>query len=135
MLQTPVRIFAAAVLVLALASITIAQSQTASQFYTTYRDAFDKATSVDDLVPYLSKPMKEQVEATPAADRSKMFEMMKMMGTITEMKIVKEAKTADGATLTVEALDPDKKKTTGTVQVVKEGDEWKLGTESWSAGS
>jgi hypothetical protein len=134
MSQTPVRIFAAAALSLALAGIVFAQTQTASQFYTKYRDAFDKATTIDDLLPYLSKPMKAQVEATPAGDRDKMFEMMKMMGAITEMKIVKEARSTDGATLTVEALDPDKKKTTGTVQVVKEGDEWKLGTESWSSG-
>jgi hypothetical protein len=132
--QTPVRILAAATLALALAVAAFAQTQTASQFYTKYRDAFDKATSIDDLVPYLSKPMKAQVEATPAADRSKMFEMMKMMGAITDMKILKETRSADGATLTVEALDPDKKKTTGTVQVVKEDGEWKLGTESWSSG-
>jgi hypothetical protein len=132
--QTPVRILAAAALVLALAGTTFAQTQTAAQFYTKYRDAFDKASSIDDLMPYLSKPMKAQVEATPAADRAKMFEMMKMMGAITDMKILKETKSADGATLTIEALDPDKKKTTGTVQVVKEGDEWKLGTENWSSG-
>jgi hypothetical protein len=134
MLHTPVRVLAAAAVILALAAATFAQTQTASQFYANYREAFDRATSVDDLLPYMSKPMKAQVENTPASDRAKMFEMIKTMGAITDMKIVKEARSADGATLTVEALDPDKKKTVGTVQIVKEGDEWKLGTESWSSG-
>jgi hypothetical protein len=134
MLQTPVRILAAVGLVLALAGSTFAQTETASQFYAKYRQAFDRATTVDDLLPYMSKPMKAQVENTPAADRAKMFEMIKAVGAITDMRIVKETRSADGATLTIEALDPDKKKTTGTVQVVNEGGEWKLGTESWSSG-
>ena len=63
-----------------------------------------------------------------------MFEMIKMMGDITNIKVVKETATKTGATLNVEALDPDKKKTTGTVQIVKEGTAWKVGKESWSSG-
>ncbi len=39
----------------------------------------------------------------------------------------------NGATLTVDALDPDKAKTTGTIEVVKEGTAWKLGKESWKS--
>ena len=112
-----------------------AQTKTASQFYMDYRTAFDKATKIDDVLPYMSKQRADQVAATPADERAKMFEMIKMMGTLTEVKIVKEAKTAEGATLTVEALDPDKKKTTGTVKIIKEGGGWKLDEESWSSSS
>lgn len=122
---------AAAVLVSSLA----AQSKTASQFYMDYRVAFDKATKIDDVLPYMSKQRVDQVDATPADERAKMFEMIKMMGTLTEVKVLKEAKSADGATLTVEALDPDKKKTTGTIKVIKEGDAWKIDGESWSSSS
>jgi Domain of unknown function (DUF4878) len=112
-----------------------AQSKTASQFYIDYRAAFDKATKIDDVLPYMSKQRADQVAATPADERAKMFEMIKMIGAITEVKILKETKTAEGATLTVEALDPDKKKTTGTVKLVKEGGAWKLDGESWSSSS
>ena len=122
---------AAAVLVSSLA----AQSKTASQFYMDYRTAFDKASKIDDVLPYMSKQRADQVAATPADERAKMFEMIKMMGAITDVMILKEAKTAEGATLTVEALDPDKKKTTGTVKVIKEGGAWKLDGESWSSSS
>jgi hypothetical protein len=98
-----------------------------------YRAAFDKAKKIEDLTPYLSKKSLDMVNGTPAADKPKFFEMMKMMGSITDVKVVKETKTADGAMLAVEALDPDKKKTTGKVEVVKEGADWKLGSESWSS--
>ena len=109
-----------------------APAQTASQFYVNYRKAFDAAKKVDDLIPFMSKDTVAQIRQTPPAERAQMFEMIKMMGAITNVKIVKETKAADGATLTVEALDSDKAKTTGTIQVVKEGDAWKIAKESWT---
>jgi len=108
-------------------------SQTASQFYLAYRAAFDKAKSIDELLPFLSKKSAERVNATPAGDRPKMFELLKMMGTLSEVKILKEAKAADGATLSVEGVGPDKAKNKGTIEIVKEGGAWKLGEESWSS--
>ena len=119
-------------LVPALSPPVAAQTQTASQFYMAYRTAFDKAKKIDDLFPFMSKENLDKVNQTPAAERAKMFEMMKMMGTITQVKIVKETKTATGATLDVQALDPDKKPTKGTIEVLKEGSAWKLGGENWS---
>jgi hypothetical protein len=109
-----------------------AQTETASQFYMRYRAAFDNAKKIEDLTPFLSKKSLDMVNATPAAERPKFFEMMKMVGTITDVKILKETKTADGALLTVEALGPDKQKTNGKVELVKEGADWKLGNENWS---
>ena len=120
-------------LVPALSPPVAAQTQTASQFYLAYRTAFDKAKKIDDLFPYMSKENIDKVNQTPAGDRAKMFEMMKMVGAISAVKVVKETKTATGATLDVQALDPDKKPTKGTIEVVKEGGAWKLGGESWSS--
>jgi hypothetical protein len=116
-----------------LAQPAMAQTQTASQFYMAYRSAFDKAKKIDDLFPFMAKKNVDQVNQTPAADRSKMFEMMKMMGAITNVKVVKETPSATGATLDVTALDPDKKPTKGTIDVVKEGGAWKIGSENWSS--
>jgi hypothetical protein len=107
--------------------------QTASDFYLAYRAAFDKARKVEELFPFMSKDTRAEVEATPAAERGKMFELMKMMGALTQVKVLKEAKTPTGATLTVDALDPEKKKTTGTIEVLREGGVWKLGSENWSS--
>jgi len=127
--------FVIASLVLAFsAGLAIAQpAQSASQFYMKYRAAFDKAKAIDDILPYMAKENKAQVEATPAADRAKMFELVKMMNKLTGVKVVKEEKAADGSvTLMVEGMDEEKKKNTGKVTIVKEGADWKVGKESWS---
>jgi hypothetical protein len=108
-------------------------AQTASDFYMSYRTAFDKAKKIEELFPYMAKSMRAEVDETPAAERAKMFEIVKIMGALTNLKIVRETKTADGATLTVEALDSDKKKTTGKIDIVRENGVWKLGGESWSS--
>jgi hypothetical protein len=120
---------------LALASsLALAQqpAQTASQFYLKFRAIFEKAKTVDDILPYMAKENRAQIEKTPPADRAKMFELLKMMNQLTDVKILKEEKTAEGAQLTVDALDPDKKKTHGKVTIVKEAGDWKMSTENWS---
>ena len=107
-------------------------NQTATEFYTAYRAAFVKAKAIEDLTPMMSKDMQAQVEATPKAERPKMFEFIKEMSTsMTAVKVVKETKTDDGAMLTVEAMD-GKEKMAGQVKIVKEGGAWKMGKESWS---
>jgi hypothetical protein len=58
-----------------------------------------------------------------------------MMSALTNLKIVKETAAGDKATLTAEALDPEKAKTTGTIDMVKEGGAWKVGKESWKSGN
>ena len=127
------------VIVLAVLALTAvgrqaaAQTQTASEFYMAYRAAFDKATKIEDLLPYMSKENSAKVASTPAKDKAQMFEMMKMMGTITNVKVAKETKTPTGATLTVNALDSDKKPTTGKIDLIQEAGKWKIGSESWSS--
>lgn len=122
------------IVLLATASVFAqASTQSASDFYMQYRKAFDAAKKIEDVLPFMSAETTKQVQATPAAERGQMFEMIKMMGALTNVKIVKETKTAAGATLTVNATDPDKKPTVGTIDVVKESGAWKLGKESWSS--
>jgi hypothetical protein len=117
------------------AAFAQAPAGSASEFYLKYRQAFDAANKVEELLPYMSAATRKQVESTPAGEREKMFELIKIMGALTNMKIVKETPTATGATLTVEAVDSDKAKTTGTIEIVREGGTWKLGKESWSTKS
>ena len=122
--------------VLALSAVTLgAQTteKTASQFYTEYRAAFDKAKAVEDILPYMSAQRRKQVESTPADERKKMFGAIKVMGALSNVKIVKETRTADGATLSVDALDSDKSKTSGTITLVKEGGAWKVDKESFKS--
>ena len=108
-------------------------NQTASEFYTQYRAAFDKAKKIEELTPYMSASMKKEVESTPAAERPGMFQMIKEMSKMSNVKIVKETKTADGVTLSVEAVGEDRGKMTGQITIVKEGGAWKMAKESWSS--
>jgi hypothetical protein len=128
------RVVCLPVVLLALSVPVFAQASaaTASDFYLQYRKAFDAAKKIEDVLPMMSAKTRGQVEATPAAERPQMFEMVKMMSTLTNVKIIKETRSTSGAMLTVEALDADKAKTVGTVEIVKENGTWKLGTESWS---
>jgi hypothetical protein len=122
------------IVLLATASV-FAQAATpsASDFYLQYRKAFDAAKKIDDVLPFMSADTTKQIQATPPAERGQMFEMIKMMGALTNVKITKETKTATGATLTVNAIDSDKKPTVGTIDIVQESGKWKLGKESWSS--
>ena len=109
-----------------------AQAKTATEFYTDYLGVFAKAKSVDQLLPYMSASRRKEIESTPAGERAKMFEFIKMVQP-TGVKVLKEEKTATGATLTTEGVDSDKKKMTGTVVIVREGGAWKIQDESWKS--
>ena len=129
-----VRVAPLVIFVCAVATAAAAQTpkQTASEFYTAYRAAFQKAKAIEDLTPMMSKEMKAQVESTPASERPKMFEFVKEMAKgMTNVKVVKETKTDEGATLTVSAMD-GKEPMTGTIRIINEGGTWKMGKESWS---
>ena len=128
-----VRVASVVVVVLAGVAALGAQAQTASDFYTSYRAAFAKAKAIEQMFPLISKDMRAEIEKTPAAERPKMFEFVKEMSTsMKNVKVVKETKNDAGVMLTVEALDGTSKMA-GQVQIVKEGDAWKMGKESWSS--
>ncbi len=111
-------------------------NQTATQFYMAYRAAFDKATKIEDVLPYMCAENRKQVESTPAAERGKMFGMIKMMDTHIKVKVLKEDRQADGsAVLGVSAYDTDQKKeVSAKVTIVKENGAWKLVKEAWTSG-
>jgi hypothetical protein len=112
-----------------------AKVQTAAEFYQEYLVAFDKAKKIEDILPYMAAENRKQAEATPKADRDKMFGLLKIMGHH-DVKVLKEEHAADGKTiLTVAGVDSDKAKSTGKVTIVKEGGAWKIGEESWSSKS
>lgn len=128
----------AAVLVGLIASATLgaqtAATKTATEAYKEYQAAFAKATKIDDLVPYWSADMVKGMKETPAAQRAQMFEMVKMFsGMYSDVKVVKEERTSKGATLSLEGLDPDKKKATGIVPMTRENGVWKVGKEEWKS--
>lgn len=106
-------------------------NQTAVEYYLAYRAVLAKATSVDDIKPWHSKATRARMDATPKDEAAMMFDIVKMLGDVTDLKVVKETKTDAGVTLQVEALDAEKAKTTGEVFLVREDGGWKLERERW----
>ena len=122
-----------AVVALAIAPVS-AQAQatkTASQVFLEYRAAFEKATSVDEILPFQDAATKAQILKTPASERKQMFDMMKSMSDARGVKVISETKNAKGVELAVEGTTPDKKKATGKIQMVQEGGAWKVASEDW----
>lgn len=112
-----------------------AQSKTATQFYQEYLAAFDKAKTIDEILPFMAAENRKQVEATPKDERDKMFGMIKILSH-SNVKVLKEERSADGKTiLNVEGVDSDKNKGTGKITLIKEGAAWKLAEESWTTKS
>ena len=107
--------------------------QSGTEFYLAYKAAFDKATKIEDIYPFMAAARLAEMKATPAEDRKMMFEMIKSMGAMTGVKVLKETPTATGATLDVEGVGEDKSKQTGTITLVKEAGAWKVDKESWKS--
>ena len=105
---------------------------TASEFYLQYHKALMSAKKIDDIFPFVSEKTKKQMLATPADQRSMMFEMMQEMSMMSGLKVVKETRTDTGATVTVEGVGDDKSKSTGTITLVTENGGFKIDRESWS---
>ena len=126
--------FAAVMAMCAAEVLAQAPSETATQFYMRYRTAFDKAKSWSDVAPYMSSKSRKEFEARSADLQKKMFGLVKVLGAVRQPKVVKEEKTADGITLTVDGIEPtDGKKSTGTIKLIVENGAWKLDSESWSS--
>ena len=124
-----IAVLAAAV---ALTALPASAQKTATQFYMEYQAAFAKAKTIDEILPFMAKERVDQVKQTPAADRAKMFGMIKMMNDYTNVKVVKETKTPTGFTLDVTATNSEKKPAKATVNIVNEGGALKIEKESWT---
>ena len=93
----------------------------------------DRNTKIEQLLPYMSADTRKDIESTPPTERAQMFELVKMMGAVKNVKVVNEARKGETIVLTVEAVDPDQAPTTGTITIVMEGGAFKLSRESWSS--
>jgi len=106
-----------------------------SEFYLAYRVAFDKATSIDELLPWVAKERREVIAKAPAEERKEGFDMMKMFDDRRSVTVVKETPSATGAELQVEGISAESQaKATGVITLVKEDGAWRIVRESWKGG-
>jgi hypothetical protein len=121
-------------------SVVAAQSQkqsseTATQYYLRWRATALNATSMADITPFWTADMIEQFNMEPEPAKAQTLTMIKRFyGGQTDVKVVKETATPTGATLSLEAVDQDKKPVASSVDVVKENGAWKMtgAVERWT---
>lgn len=125
-------LFACGVVALAQPAATYASG---SEFYLAYRAAFDKATSIDELLPWVAKARAEQISKAPIQERQEAFAMIKMFDDRTNVTVVTETASATGAELQVEGVSAEgRSKATGVITLVKEAGAWRIEREKWSGG-
>ncbi|MET0556377.1 MAG: hypothetical protein ABW221_25290, partial [Vicinamibacteria bacterium] len=89
---------AATVLLCLSATVACAAPQTPTQAYLSYRETFAKAQKLEEVFPLLSKKGRAEMEAIPADERARGFEMIKKAGGMKDLKVTKEEVAGDQAT-------------------------------------
>ncbi len=109
------------------------KSETGTEFYLRYRQTAIAAKSVDEILAFWSSQLLHEFNMEPEDARAGTLDMVKRMeGSHVDLRVVKESTTQNGATLTLEAIGPNKKPVTGTVDLVKENGAWKIvEAEQW----
>jgi len=111
-----------------------APTETATGFYLRFRQVAVAARSMDEITAFWSTPLLEDFQKEPEPIRAGALAMVKRMeNSLTDVHVVKETLTPTGATLTLDAVGPDKKPLSGRVDLVKENGAWKLvEAEQWT---
>ena len=101
--------------------------ESGTEFYVRYRKTALAAKSVDEILAFWSRELLHEFKMEPEDARAGTLDMVKQMeASLGDVRIVRETATATGATLHLEAIGPDKKAKSGTIELVKENGAWKL---------
>ncbi len=107
--------------------------ESGTEFYLRYRRTAIAATSVDEVLAFWSSELLHEFKMEPEDARAGTLDMVKRMeASLGDVRVVQETATPNGATLSLEAIGPDKKPRSGTIELVKENGAWKLvEAEQW----
>ena len=120
--------------VLLVAAVALSAQSTPTETYNAYRAALAKASSYDDILPFMEPKGRAMVEGMPVERRAAMFGLMKKFaGTFTDVAVTGETITGDTAVLALSGKDPKGQPATGTVPMSRHDGAWKVGTENWSS--
>lgn len=117
---------------IAFCSVMTAQSKAPTQAFLDYQAAVAKATTLSEVLPYLSAAYRGMLESRPKKDHPVWLERLKDSANIKDTKIVKEAINGDKCTLEGTGTSARGNAVKGKIQLVKEGGAWKLDEMFWS---
>jgi hypothetical protein len=110
-------------------------AETATQFYLRWRTTALNAKSMGEITPFWTADTIEEFNMMPdSAARAETLAMVKRFFSMqTDVTVIKETATPNGATLSLEALDRDRKPVISSVDIVKENGAWKItaAVEQW----
>jgi hypothetical protein len=114
------------------------KGQEPGEVYLEYRETFEKAETLEEILPYFCKERAEEVKATPADEAAMMWDLMKMMmGGVSGLKVLDETwEGEDKVILKMEGIqtqEGETSKLTGEVIMLKEYGAWKIGIEKFSS--
>jgi hypothetical protein len=114
-----------------------AEDSAPKALYLRYHEALFLAKDIDALKPYLSQTAIAKIKASPESDRPMMFGLMQAM---TPHKVHIDSEKIDGSKATLAVSEQSTagemtEKTTGTIQLVREGDDWKIEKEAYDSKS
>ncbi len=121
-----------AVAFVAASAVEAAPEPSPSAAYIAYVAAAQKATSLDELLPRLSKAYQAMLSAQPKEQKGVWLERLKEAASMTDIKIAKETIAGSKCTLEGTATSQRGMPLKGKVFLVKEDGGWKLDEEAWS---
>ena len=109
-------------------------AETAAQFYLRWRATALNATSMGEITPFWTAETIDEFNMEPAPAKAGALAMVKRVVSMqSDVKVIAETPTPNGATLSVEGLDRDRKPVVCSVNIVKENGAWKIANavEQW----
>jgi hypothetical protein len=108
------------------------EEQSPAEWYGAYRAAFVKALTLDDVEPYLARDTRESVRQLSPEDRTRMFDLLKIMSLMRDLTIRSEAPEGERHhVLAVEAREPEGTHYEALVLMTLEDGAWKVVREAW----
>jgi hypothetical protein len=123
---------AAAAWVLSVGTL-FAQTGKPGDAYLELISAAKKATTFDQIAPYLSAGTLQEMKSMPAAMKNEWLKGMKDTLNLTDVQWTKQTITGDKATLEGKAKNGAGKAATGKVEMVREKGAWKFTDHAWAA--
>jgi hypothetical protein len=108
------------------------QTKTPFEVYKAYLEAFNKATSLDAILPYYTQEFRGLLEKQPAPERAAYFKNNIAKENLTDIKVTQERTEGSKAVLEMTAKTGDGRTTTGSATLLKEGGEWKIDEDAWA---
>jgi hypothetical protein len=112
--------------------IRAADAKTGTQVYLDYRAALQKATKLEEILPFMSAEYRQMLESQPKKDAALWLGRLREGTPVKDLKITKE--TAEGNKCTVEGTGTSARGNAihGKIHLVKEGGAWKIDEEAWA---